>query len=128
MKINNKITLYLVSASSAVLLGISTGCVGYAEPGYAGVAVAPPAVGVVVQDEYLYYPHYGVYYNTYRNNYVYRDRFRWVTRPNPPRGLADDFRRSPSVHLDFHDSPVNHHRSVVRQYPRHWRPGTPGFR
>ena len=29
--------------------------------------------------------------------------------------------RSPSVKMDFHDSPANHHAAVVKQYPKNWR-------
>jgi hypothetical protein len=28
---------------------------------------------------------------------------------------------SPSVHMNFHDSPANHHAEMLRQYPRTWR-------
>lgn len=107
---------------STAVLGVSTGCVGYVEPGYGEVAVAPPPVGVVVQDDYVYYPRYGVYYNNYRRNYVYRRGGHWVARPTPPHVSADVVLRSPSVRLDFHDSPANHHHEVVRRYPRHWSP------
>jgi hypothetical protein len=30
--------------------------------------------------------------------------------------------RSPSVKMDFHDSPANHHAEIVRQYPKNWKP------
>ena len=29
---------------------------------------------------------------------------------------------APSVRMDFHDSPANHHAEVVKQYPRNWSP------
>jgi hypothetical protein len=30
--------------------------------------------------------------------------------------------RSPSVKMNFHDSPANHHAQVVKQYPKNWKP------
>ena len=30
-------------------------------------------------------------------------------------------RASPSVKMDFHDSPANHHAAVAKQYPKNWR-------
>jgi hypothetical protein len=27
---------------------------------------------------------------------------------------------SPSVRMDFHDSPAQHHATVVKQYPKKW--------
>jgi hypothetical protein len=29
---------------------------------------------------------------------------------------------SPSVRMDFHDSPAQHHATVVKQYPKNWKP------
>jgi hypothetical protein len=29
---------------------------------------------------------------------------------------------SPSVKMDFHDSPAQHHAAVVKQYPKNWSP------
>jgi hypothetical protein len=29
---------------------------------------------------------------------------------------------SPSVKMDFHDSPAQHHAAVVKQYPKNWKP------
>ena len=110
----------------AVLLGALTGCVGYVhEPSHARVYAQPQPVyverGVVVQDDYVYYPGYQVYYNSYRRQYVYRDGRSWVSRP-APRVSVDVLFASPSVRLDFHDHPSVHHATVVRQYPKHWTP------
>lgn len=113
--------------SGAALLGALTGCVGYVDgPGPARVHAQPPAVyvqpAVVVQDDYVYYPGYQVYYSSSRRQYTYRDGRSWVSRPAPPRVSAEVLFASPSVRLDFHDSPARHHTSVVRQYPKHWAP------
>jgi len=129
----------LVLCSS--LLGALTGCVGYvdsrpharvyaphpavyAEP--ARVYAPPPPVyvqpTVVVQEDYVYYPSYQVYYSGRSRQYVYLEGRSWVTRPEPPRVSASVLFASPSVRLDFHDSPSFHHTKIVQQYPKHWAP------
>jgi hypothetical protein len=106
-----------VLAASAVLT--LTGCEGYVSTPGADVAVSAP--GVVVQDDYVYYPSYGIYYNNTRHNYAYREGNAWVSRPAPRGVSVDAVRASPSVRMDFHDSPANHHDAVVRQYPKNWQ-------
>src|SRR5690242_14156211 len=96
-----------------VFLGVLTGCVGYErEPRPAVVYTQPPPVyvesPVVLQDEYLYYPSYQVYYNSHRREYVYQNGRSWVSRSAPPRVSARVLAASPSVRLDFHDSPARH--------------------
>jgi hypothetical protein len=76
--------------------------------------------GVAVQDDYVYYPGYEVYYSSNRRQYIYQDGRSWVTGPAPPRVSDDVLFASPSVRLDFHDSPAVHHAKVVQQYPKHW--------
>ncbi|HSY74770.1 MAG TPA: hypothetical protein VK810_04810, partial [Dongiaceae bacterium] len=40
-----------------------------------------------------------------------------------PRGVSVDVLfASPSVRMNFHDSPANHHAEIVRQYPGHSKP------
>jgi hypothetical protein len=108
----------------AVLSGVLTGCVGYVEePRPARVYASPPPV--YVQDDYVYYPGYQVYYSSNRRQYIYRDGRSWVTRPAPPRVSVEVLSASPSVRLDFHDSPAIHHATVVRKYPKQWTP--PGW-
>ena len=111
----------------ATLLGALTGCVGYVDsPHHASGYGQPPPVyvqsGVVVQDNYVYYPSYQVYYSGYSHQYVYQDGRHWVSRSTPPHVSANVLLASPSVRLDFHDSPSAHHATVVRQYPKHWKP------
>jgi hypothetical protein len=79
-------------------------------------------VGAAVQDDYVYYPGYQVYYSSNRRQFTYLEGRSWVSRPVPPRVSVDVLFASPSVRLDFHDSPANHHASVVRQYPKDWAP------
>jgi len=108
--------------SGAAILGALTGCVGYGDGPRRGVYAQPPSAVVVVQDDYVYYPGYQVYYSSNRRQYVYRDGRSWVSRPTPPRVSVDVLVASPSVRLDFHDSPAVHHATVVQQYPKHWAP------
>ena len=76
---------------------------------------------VVFQDDYDYYPAYETFYSRNRREYVYRDGNSWVRR-SEPRGVSlDVLLAAPSVRLDFHDSPEQHHGTVVRSYPRDWK-------
>jgi len=115
----------------AALLGALGGCVGYVDRAPEARAYGPPPPlyvesGVVVQDSYLYYPDYQVYYRGNTHQYLYLEVRSWVSRPAPPRVSAEVLFASPSVRLDFHDSPAIHHAAVVRQYPKHWAPGGSG--
>jgi hypothetical protein len=29
---------------------------------------------------------------------------------------------SPSVKMNFHDAPAQHHAAVIQQYPKNWKP------
>jgi len=111
----------------AALSGIFTGCIGYSDaPRHHGSYAQPPPAYVqteiVVQDDYIYYPDYQVYYSANRHQYIYLEGRSWVTRPTPPRVSAEVLVSAPSVRLAFHVSPASHHATVVRQYPKHWAP------
>ena len=126
MKTNYKVLGFGLVICTA-FVGALTGCVGYVDrPRHERVYAQPAPVyverGVVVQDEYVYYPGYQIYYSSNRRQYVYQDGRSWVSRPAPPRVSVDVLFASPSVRLDFHDSPAIHHAAVVRQYPKHWAP------
>ena len=100
----------------AVLLMTFTGCVAYVDgPPQGRVYVAPSVV--VVEDDYIYYPDYEIYFSSSRHQYAYLDGGAWVSRPAPRGVSVDVLLRSPSVRMDFHDSPANHHAEVVRQHP-----------
>jgi hypothetical protein len=101
----------------AALLGTLTGCVGYVDGPRAEVGTT-----VVVQDDYVYYPGYEVYYSSSRHQYAYREGRAWVSRPAPRGVSVNVLLASPSVRMDFHDSPAQHHAAVVQQYPRNWAP------
>jgi hypothetical protein len=115
----SKIGLLSGIALSAVL----TGCV-VAPPQRVVYAEPPPVYveTVVVHGGYVYYPGYQVYYSGNSRQYVYLEGSAWVTRPAPPRVSVDVLFASPSVTLDFQDAPATHHASVVRQYPKNWKP------
>jgi hypothetical protein len=112
----NKIQLVLC----AVLLGTLTGCVGYVDGPSAGYNAQPGVV--VAQDDYVYYPQYECYYSVSRHQYAYREGNNWVARSTPHGVSANVLMASPSVKMDFHDSPSQHHAAVVKQYPKNWKP------
>lgn len=105
--------------SVAGLLTLLTGCVGYVDRPAAGVAYEAPAAG---QDDYIYYPNYGIYYSASRRQYAYLEGNAWVSQPAPRGVSVNVLLASPSVKMDFHDSPANHHAAVVKQYPKNWKP------
>lgn len=76
---------------------------------------------VYADDDYVYYPQYEMYYSNRRHEYGYREGNSWVWRPTPTRVDTRVLVSTPSVHLDFHDSPERHHDQVVKTYPRNWR-------
>jgi hypothetical protein len=107
---------------AAALLGGLTGCIGVVDgPRHGAVYVEPP----LVQDDYVYYPGYQVYYSSHTRHYVYQDGRSWVSRPTPPHVSAGVLFASPSVRVDFHDAPSVHHAAIVQTYPREWAP--PGW-
>ncbi|MBA4137496.1 MAG: hypothetical protein C0518_09295 [Opitutus sp.] len=90
--------------------------------GYDGPGFSSPAPGPAVHRAgYDYFPDYEVYYDRYRGEYIYVDRGRWVRSPRPRGFDVNVLLSTPSVHLEFRDSPVRHHREVIRNYPRGWR-------
>jgi hypothetical protein len=104
---------------------LTAGCV-YARPNDRVVHREPAPVMVVAQDDYVYYPHYEVYYSNSRRQYGYRNGNSWAWRPAPPGISLNVLVASPSVRMDFHDSPERHHGEVVRSYPRNWKPADKG--
>jgi hypothetical protein len=72
------------------------------------------------QDDYVYYPAYHMYYSKHHNRWAYQEGNRWVMAATPPNVSVDVLRASPSVPMDFHDSPANHHAEMVQKYPKDW--------
>ena len=73
---------------------------------------------VIVEDDYVYYPEYGIYYGSRSHQYFYQERGAWVSRPEPVGFSANVVLGSPSVRMSFHDSPAAHHAEIERAYPR----------
>jgi hypothetical protein len=133
---NNKILFLKTNKAGfvlgAVLLAALTESAGYADGlrigiNLAPVVVAPPVIvapAVVVQDDYDYYPSYGVYYNLGRHQYYYLRDGAWVWAPAPEGVTAEVLLASPSVHMDWHDSPANHHKEMLQKYPKNWKPAS----
>jgi hypothetical protein len=114
--------------SGIALLTMLTGCVGYVQaPGPRATVYAPapvivePAI-VVVQDDYIYYPAYEVYYSSSRHQCFYISGGIWISRPTPPNISINVLFASPSVRVNFHDAPAHHHAAIAQQYPRNWSP------
>jgi len=106
---------------SAILLSL-TGCVGYVDRPAQGSVYVEPYATFAEQDDYVYYPSYECYYSASRHQYAYREGNSWVARPAPRGASVETLRASPSVKMDFHDSPANHHAAVAQQYPKNWKP------
>lgn len=108
-------TAVLVTATT--LLFVMTGCV---TDDYGHNRVRGSAY-VSFEDDYDYYPRYETYYSRNRREFVYRDGSQWVRR-REPRGVSTAvILATPSVRLDFRDSPERHHNDVIRSYPRDWQ-------
>jgi hypothetical protein len=109
--------------AGAALLMLLTGC---ETDGSAQVTLygdRPHGYGtatVMFEDDYDYYPGYEVYYSRNRREYVYRDGNAWVRRSQPSGVSLNILLSSPSVRVDFRDSPEYHHDTVVSRYPRNW--------
>jgi hypothetical protein len=104
----------------ATILSTLTGCAGYVNGPRAGINTEPAVFAV--QDDYVYYPDYECYYSASRHKYAYREGINWVARPEPDGVSVAVLAASPSVRMDFHDSPAQHHAAVVKQYPKNWKP------
>lgn len=130
MKPRNNLFLigkFLLSGSLLVTLA---GCASYVDGPSTGMYGEPPVIvaGSVIEDDFVYYPNYQVYYSNTRHQYAYQDGPNWVYR-HKPRGVSiNRLHASPSVNMDFHDSPAYHHQNVLQQYPKNWSPshGEPG--
>ena len=110
----------------AVLLAALTESAGYAGVSIV-ISVPPPVVVaappvVIVQDDYAYYPNYVIYYNRHRHQYAFLDGGVWVFAPTPMGVSVEVLLASPSVHMEFHDSPEHHHAAMLQKYPRNWKP------
>ena len=108
----------------AVLLAALAGGASYADAQPVLITVSPPVVvaPAVVSENYVYYPNYGIYYNSHRHQYLYLKGDVWMTQPAPEGVTAEVLMASPSVDMDFHDSPERQHAEMLKKYPRDWKP------
>jgi len=109
----------------AALLAALTEGTSSADAQNIGITVRPPVVVVVPAanvENYVYYPSYGVYYNSRRHRYMFLKGDVWVTQAAPEGVTAEVLMASPSVDMDFHDSPERHHAEMLKKYPRDWKP------
>lgn len=104
------------------LVGTLTGCVAYADRPAQGSVYVEPYATFAVEDDYVYYPNYECYYSVSRHQYAYREGNAWVARPAPRGVSVNVLLASPSVKMNFHDSPAQHHATVAKQYPKNWKP------
>ena len=122
-KENKMKTSHLVAMLAVAPLAVSlTGCVGYVEHRPAYGYSRPYTRAEYVEDDYVYYPQYELYYGNRSHRYYSRQGSSWVVRPTPPGISVNALISVPSVHLDFHDHPSRHHAEICRSYPRHWAP------
>ena len=112
---------YLPLAGAAGLLLIATfaGCASDSAY-YQDRPIGYDDRSVAYEDDYDYYPSQEIYYARNRREYIYRDGDRWV-RTTSPRVSSRVLLSSPSVRVEFRDSPERHHNDVIRRYPRDWR-------
>ena len=114
MKTTHSLSLILCAAPLLTL----TGCVGYVDT--PGVRHAQIRATVSNEDDYVYYPRYSTYYGRNSHQYTYRQGNSWVSRPSYHGTSSSTFFSSPSVSVDFRDTPSRHHAEVSRTYPRSW--------
>ena len=111
-------------ATAAVIAGLLSGNVNVAQADdvrvAANITVAPNTFDA--QDDYVYYPAQNVYYSKHHHRYAYIKNNAWVTAPTPPSISVEALQATPSVNLDFHDSPAVHHADIVKKYPKDWKP------
>jgi hypothetical protein len=114
-----KTKFFFMPGKAALVLGGAltlTGCVGYVDGPRAGVEVESPAI--VVQDDYVYYPNYDIYYSSRWHQYAYLEGGAWISRPGPPGVSVDVVLASPSERRNFRESPGKPRAGVVRQPAR----------
>lgn len=113
-------------ARAALLLSAAVTTIGLVgclveNPNRTAVYRESPSRVVYVQDDYVYYPQYEMYYSSSRHQYGYRSGNSWVWQASPSHVSINMLVASPFVQLAFHDSPEKHHSEVIRSYPKNWK-------
>src|ERR1035437_6332134 len=93
---------------SAALLVTLTGCVAYVDRPPQGSLYGAPAMESTFVEvaAYVYYPSYQIYNSSSGHQYAYRDGRNWVSPPTTRGVSLNVLQASPSVRMNFHDSPV----------------------
>jgi hypothetical protein len=107
-------------ATAAVIAGLWSGNLAQADDLHASVNITVAPNTFDAQDNYVYYPAYHVYYSKHHHRYAYIKGNAWVTAPTPPDISVAALQATPSVDMDFHDSPARHHAEIMRKYPKDW--------
>lgn len=117
---------WAIMMTGAIWLGLLSGCVGDMPHGGSWSTLSKPAAAQSasnVPGDYLYFPSYGVYFDSTRQHYVYLLSDGWVTRSAPAGVTVATLLASPMVRLNLLGGPGQHHASVTGNYPKNW-PGT----
>lgn len=114
-----KTPLLLAGAAGLLLIATFAGCASDSAY-YRDRPIGYDDRSVVYEDDYDYYPGHEIYYARNRREFIYRDGDRWV-RTTSPHVSSRVLLSSPSVRVEFRDSPERHHHEVIRRYPRDWR-------
>jgi hypothetical protein len=124
---------FIITKTNGFVLGVAlmvalTRCAGNANgqvtAASGGINVTSPVVvpPPLLQDDCVYYPNYSIYYNSSLHQYVYLQDGAWVST-SAPRGVpVAVLLASPSVSMDFHDSPEKHHAEMEHKCPKNWAP------
>jgi len=131
---NSHGTKRLGLAVGVLLLLAAAGC--NSSPGWGGWSTHPTVAQLQIsrgiQPNWVYYPAYETYYSSNYQQYIYRDtrfpdpRFPdtnvWVISEEPMApATAEMLQATPTVEMQFHDSPMAHHAEIAREFPRNWR-------
>ena len=109
-------------ATAAVIAGLLSGNLAQADDLHASVNITVAPNTFDAQDDYVYYPARHIYYSKHHHRYAYIKDNAWVTAPTPPDISVTALQATPSVDMDFHDSPARHHADIMRKYPKDWAP------
>ncbi|AOS46209.1 hypothetical protein Verru16b_03306 [Lacunisphaera limnophila] len=106
-----------------VLAGLLAGCTGFPQAGPGSYYPTPTELQarLELEERYVYFPGYEIYYNRTQGYYVYRTHGGWVDEFELPLEVdRQEMLASPFAAMSFHDHPEAHHEQVVRDYPRNW--------
>jgi hypothetical protein len=109
-------------AAAAMLLVLPTGCTTVVDAPVAANAMPAANTIFTIDGDYDYFPGYNAYYNRDNHQYVFLEGGYWVSRPAPYGVATNVLRASPSVRMEFRDSPASHNAEMVRKYPHNWVP------